>query len=120
ERREHERCRDHQRLLQVERGTEAFVSLHPREEPAQPGAGKDRLVGGEGVVAGRDDDEAADEERQDRGGNSREEAAEPGIPAADDFVTGVACPALAQPAAPFRFPPTIAKPISSSQTSGLY
>ena len=67
ERRQDERRRDDQRLLEVERGAEALVSLHPREEPAQPGAGEDCLVGGEGVVAGRDDDEAADEEREHRG-----------------------------------------------------
>src|SRR6185503_1710269 len=120
ERREHERRRDDQRLLQVECGAEALVSLHPREEPAQPGAGEDCLVRGEGVVPGRDHDEAADEERQDRGRERREEATEPRIPAAQLLVAAAGFRSFAQAAVAFFFPPTIAKPISSSETSAVY
>ena len=92
----------------------------PGEEPVEAGAREDRLVGGEGVVPGRDDDETADEEREDGRRERREEPAESRVPAADDLVAGAGVRALAHAAVAFRFPPTMAKPISSSETSGLY
>src|SRR6185295_16586223 len=83
QRREHERRRDDERLLEVVRGAEALVALYPGEEPVQAGAREDRLVGGEGVVPGRHDDETADEEREDGRSECREEPTETRVPTAD-------------------------------------
>ena len=56
-----------QRLLQVQRGERPVVARDPREQPVQAGAVEDRLVGVDRVGAGRQHDEAADEEGEQRG-----------------------------------------------------
>ena len=67
----------------------------------------------------RDDDEASDEEREDGRRKRRGEPAEPRVPAAHDLVAAAGFRSFAHAASTFRFPPTMAKPISSSETSGL-
>ena len=64
---EDQRRGDDQRLLQVERGERAVVARDPRQQPVQPGALEDRPVGVDRVGAGERDDDAADEERDQRG-----------------------------------------------------
>jgi hypothetical protein len=58
--REHQRRRQQQRLLEVLGRDRPVLGRDPREQPVQPRAVEDRLVGREGVRAREQDDDAAD------------------------------------------------------------
>src|SRR6185312_7150175 len=110
QRRQHERRRQDQRLLQVERSEVLVLGRRPGQEVVQAGAVEDRLVGLERVVAGERHDEAADREGQHRGADGEQDGrrlgAEPGLDAARHT------------AAALR-PPIISTPRTDSLTSGV-
>src|SRR5919108_406655 len=121
-----ERHRQDERLLQVQRRAEPLGPVHPWEEPVQPRAVEDLLVGPERVLAGRDeDDEPADEERDDGGEDRRDDAARAlveGEPRGDarDCLGRLRRRGrrVGQAGTSPRCPPGIAMPSSSSVTSG--
>src|SRR5262249_50560366 len=71
---EDQRRREEQRLLQVEGCRRPRRARDPREEPVQAGAVEDLAIGVERVVTGRQDDQAADREREQRGDQRRRDA----------------------------------------------
>ena len=77
ERGQDQRRRHAQRLLEVLGGDRALVAGHPGEEPVEAGPVEDRPVGGDRVVAGDQDDEAADQEGENGRCERHERSADP-------------------------------------------
>ena len=122
QRRQHERRHHDEGLLEVHRRVRALAPLHPGEEPVQPGAVEDRLVGGERVVARDRDDQSPDDERENGGREWDDEAPGALVEAgqAGEAAAGRRLGRLGHQAAFPRTPPVIAIPRSSSETFGPY
>ena len=106
---EDQRRRGEQRLLEVQLGDDPVVLADPREEPVEPGAVEDRLVGLDRVAAGGEHDEAADDEGEEDRDDRRDDpaAAQVGRQAARDGDGGVAVGLGAHAAASLRPPPVM-------------
>ena len=121
---EDQRRRRSQGLLEVPRRLPRVLARQPLVRKVEAGSLEDRLVRGDRVVAGEQDDETADQEGKHRGGERDEEAAGPLLdpgPQGMDLL-GLRrrrrrCDAHATAS---RRPPVIAMPSSSSVTSGPY
>ena len=122
---EDQRRRQQQRLLQVERRDRAVLAGDPREEPVQPAALEDRVVGLERVRARRAiTTTPADEERHERGDQRDQHAAAAQVarqPRGDRRPRRAASPA-GRSRGPRHgaaaCPPVMATPSSSSVASG--
>ena len=129
---EDQRGGEDQRLLQVQRRGRALVAGDPREDPVQPGAVEDRLVGRDRVVAGEEDHQAGDEEGEHRREDRHDDAAalhvgrQPrrrggrrglGAALARQRLAGLRLLAHAAASA-LRPPPVMAMPSSSSEAVG--
>src|SRR5829696_3272391 len=118
--REDERCHEDERLLEVVCGVLTSFAGHPREEPVEARALEDGLVGAHGVVPGKQDDKAADQEGERRRGKRDEDAAESSRePLRHRRLSARRLGRPGRHAACFR-PPVIAIPSSSSETPGSY
>src|ERR671914_1468178 len=126
---------DDQGLLQVERGQVAVLAGGPREDPLEAGALPDRLVGRDRVLADQQHGHAAEQEGEHRREHGHDDAAPADIcrhprrrgernlldglaregPALSRLVGQVAPLVHSARSAP---PPVMAKPSSSSDTSG--
>src|SRR5918999_792693 len=132
---EDQRGRDDQRLLQVERRQVAILAGGPREDPLEAGALPDRLVGRDRVLADQQHRHPAEQEGEHRREHGHDDAAptdvcrHPRRRGERDLFGGLtregrALGRLVGQVAPLVHsarsapPPVMAKPSSSSETSG--